>query len=301
MQGRIAIAALMVVVGLGLGCGTMGGGGQLENTVYDTHRRVVGLEKNLGGSVTKLNQTAAELSASVDASDQQVRTLQGLIEENQYRVAAVERKLDALTATLYRHFKLTQPGEFVSGAGEAPPSEVSAESAEPQIVQPRSPAPAIGPAPVPSALPPPAPATGLELEPVEAAPTPTPTGSPDADYQQAQRSFAQQAFATALEQFTAFLQRYPDSEHVPNAHFWRAKSLQGLGSYQEAVDAYENLRVQFSTSTKVPYALHQQAVCHSRLGQTARAIQLLDEVVRDYPMTPAADQAKTDLKKLRGN
>ena len=128
-----------------------------------------------------------------------------------------------------------------------------------------------------------------------------PTGSPDADYQQAQRSFAQQDFATALEQFTAFLQRYPESEHVPNAHFWRAKSLQGLGSYQEAVDAYEDLRVQFASSTKVPYALHQQAVCHSRLGQTARAIQLLDEVVRDYPMTPAADQAKTDLKKLRGN
>ena len=299
MQGRVAIAALLVVA-LGLGCGTMGGGGQLENTVYDTHRRVVGLEKNLGGSVTKLNQTAAELSAGVDASDQQVRTLQGLIEESQYRVAAVERKLDALTATLYRYFKLTQPGEFVSGVGESAPSEVSPESSEPEIVQPRSAAATIGRAPAAPALPP---ATGLELEPVEAAPTPVPapTGSPDADYQQAQRSFAQQAFATALEQFTAFLQRYPESEHVPNAHFWRAKSLQGLGSYQEAVDAYENLRVQFATSTKVPYALHQQAVCHARLGQTARAIQLLEEVVRDYPMTPAADQAKTDLKKLRGN
>jgi len=285
---------------LGTGCGTMSGGGQMENTVYDTHRRVVNLDKNLGGSVTKLNQTAAELSARVDASDQQVRALQGLIEESQYRVASVERKLDALTSTLYRHFQLTQPGDAAPSFGGAASSELRPDSPEPGIVRPPAGATPVAAAP---ALPSPAPpsGTGLELEPVEAAPAPGPTGSPDADYQQAQRSFAKQDFATALEQFAAFLQRYPESEHAPNAHFWRAKSLQGLGSYQEAIDAYEQLRGLYPTSNKVPYALHQQAVCHARLGQTARAIQLLDEAVRDYPMTPAADQAKTDLKKLRGN
>jgi outer membrane protein assembly factor BamD (BamD/ComL family) len=47
--------------------------------------------------------------------------------------------------------------------------------------------------------------------------------------------------------------------------------------------------------------MHNQAVAHSNLGQASEAISLMEEVVADYPISPAAEQAKIDLNKLRGN
>ena len=41
-----------------------------------------------------------------------------------------------------------------------------------------------------------------------------------------------------------------------------------------------------------------EASCHTRLGQNARAKQLLQQVVEEYPMSVAADEAKIALENL---
>lgn len=110
---------------------------------------------------------------------------------------------------------------------------------------------------------------------------------------------AKQNYPAALEQFNAYLQRYPDTENASNAQFWKAKALQGLGQYDTAIVEFEKVRQAYPNCHKVPYALHQQAVCHGRLGQTERAMELFQAVIKDFPITPVADQAKTDLKKLQ--
>jgi tol-pal system protein YbgF len=295
----LALCAALVLAG----CATTGGS-QTENTIYDTHRRVVKLESEMDASITKLNETAAELAARVDASDQQMRTIQGSLDENQVKLAALQRNLDELMDVTYSINKMSRPSRTsdVTAAGgfqvEPPPrtparpingDDMSPIGSSDVITSPpadvRGPTPA-APAPAPTPAP---------------APAPSHSGSPESDYQQAQKSFAKQDYASALDQFSTFLQRYPNSEHAANAMFWRAKSFQGLEQYREAIDAYESLRANYATSTKTPYAIHQEAVCHARLGQSERAIQLMEEVIRDYPMTPAADQAKSDLQKLRGN
>jgi TolA-binding protein len=60
------------------------------------------------------------------------------------------------------------------------------------------------------------------------------------------------------------------------------------------------VRSKFPNSTKVPFAMHNQAVAHSRLGQTEEAIRLMQAVVDQFPMSPVAEQAKSDLKRLKG-
>ncbi|NLF56403.1 MAG: tetratricopeptide repeat protein, partial [Candidatus Hydrogenedens sp.] len=59
-------------------------------------------------------------------------------------------------------------------------------------------------------------------------------------------------------------------------------------------------RSRFPNDTKVPFAMHNQAVAHSRLGQTAEADRLMQAVIDQYPMSPVAEQARSDLQKLRG-
>jgi len=321
---RLPIAGLVVVLlSFGLGCGTLGGGSQLENTVYATHQTVARLDKNLEGSVTKLNETAVGLQARVEANDQQMRSLQSLLEENQVKLAALQEKLDSLTSNLYRYLRVSQGSTPPPGVGGAPrSSEVSVGSEPPEIVTPGArPAPpkaesgSLEPLSVPSApttpAPAPAPMAGApssapsEITPAPAAApapaAPASAGNAETDYQQAQKSFARQDYTAALDQFGGYLQRYPDSEYAPNAQFFKARSLQSLGKYDQAIGEFDKLRTAYPANSKVPYAMHQQAVCYARIGQTDRAVQLLQQVIKDYPMTPPADQAKSDIKKLQGN
>ncbi|NIA14115.1 MAG: tetratricopeptide repeat protein [Nitrospiraceae bacterium] len=305
MRATITFIGLTVLFLACTGCGTMGGGSQMENTVYDTHRRVVSLDSSLQGSVTNLNKTAAELAARSDSTDQELRVVRGMLEENQMRLAKLQSRLDALTSTLYRERGLSVP----VGMGSDTPSEVRVDGQSPVVVPDAGrTAPGAIPAPMSSASPltTPAPAPGgAVLEPLtastaSAAPVPVSSGSAEADYQAAQRSFSENDFAQALLQFDAFLRLYPTSEYVSNAQFWKARSLQGLERYGEAIAEYDKLRKQYPTCRYMSHAMHQQAVCHARLGQTAQAIRLMQAVIKEYPISAAAEQAKSDLKKLQG-
>ncbi|MBP8132470.1 MAG: tol-pal system protein YbgF [Candidatus Hydrogenedentes bacterium] len=305
------------------GCAT--GGSQTQATISDIHRRVTNLDKEMDTTITKLNETTAELSARVEQTDQETRTLRSMSEENQVRLESIERSLNELKAQAYRVWNLTSapggapaagapvPGgaqvEIIGPEWSNPPSEppVTAMTAPPVQPPPApvSPPPSVAPAdvtPVPEPVPvapPPAPAPVPAPQPVPAAPAPS-AGDPQVAYQNAQRSFANEDYEAALRSFDDFLRQYSDSDLRANAQFWKAKCCLNLNRYQEAIGEFERLRTEYPGSTKVPFAMHNQAVAHSRLGQVDEASRLLEEVINSYPTTPAADQARMDLKKLRG-
>lgn len=296
------VTGLLALSVLTAGCGTMSGG-QKSNAIYDTQRRAAGLEK----SVEKMNQNTADLIARLDATDQQLKSLQSQVEESVAKSGQVEKKLDTLTNSLSRYFRssATLPPTAVGGGEIQPPSEgpqITSPSREPMPAQP-APATPSGAAPPVAPLPPPAAPAAAPAAPVPPAPAAVPigTGNPEADYTQAQKSYAGENYKAALEQFAAYLAQYPTSENAPNALFWKAKAMQSLEQYEPAVGEFEKLRTNYPTSVRVPYAMLYQAICQAKLGQTARASELMQEVIRNYPMTPAADQAKTELKRLKPN
>jgi len=339
-QGRwLAVCAVAAVL-IAAGCETTGGN-QLQTTVYDTHRRMVKLDKELEESVGRLNESTANLLARVDASDEQTRTLQGLIEENQQKLDTLSKELRDMRTTLYRHWGLT-----VSGGPPVPrdvvPGQVTVEG--PATLQPQ-PAQPVAPA-QPAQTPPPQTPAGNQLvdsapiptEPAATAPAATPAApavteaaaapavtpsatdaaatatevaaaapvageNPQVLYQEAQRSYSQNDFASALTRFDEYLSKHlnEDENLSANAQFWKAKCLMNMERFAESVQAFEGLRSNFPTSTKVPFAMHNQAVAHSRLGQTAQAERLMEAVIEQFPISPAADQARADLQKLRGN
>jgi len=284
------------------------GGGQKTDAIYDTQRRVAGREKNLSGSVDKLNQNTADLIARLDSTDQQLKSLQSQVEESVSRSAQVEKKLDTLTTSLQRYFRsgaMPPPAAAPGNAEIQPPAEgpqVYSPSREPMPAQPAPDAQLTPTAPV-TPLPAPVAPAATPAAPVAPATPAAPigTGNPEADYTQAQKSYAAENYQAALQQFDAYLTQYPTSENAPNALFWKAKALQSLDQNEQAVGEFEKLRTNYPTSVRVPYAMLYQAICQSKLGQTARASELMQEVIRNYPMTPAADQAKTEIKRLKPN
>ncbi len=258
------LLALVSLAILAAGCGTTGGS-QLETTVYDTHRRVVKLDKSLEASVDKLNQTAAELSAQVAQSDEATGAIRSIVEENQVKIANLDRDLRGFKEVAYRQWGVTTGSSFSStplGGATSP---------------------------------------GVIVErPDAVAAVPSTTTSPDAErqYQQAQRSYTSDDYNTALRQFDEHLQRYPGSSLADNAQFWKAKCHLQLDQYREAIQNFEALWTNHRSSTKVPYALHNAAVAYSRLGQNDKAVELLKRVIDQYPVSPAAEAAKNDLQKL---
>lgn len=268
------------------GCATAGSS-QLESTVYDTHRRVVSLDTSLESTVTKLNETTAQLVARVNDSDQETRRLKTVVEENRVILERLDKNLGDLTSVIYRQYNLTPPRSGSSSSSGSvviePPvqSPVSLSDPTEEVVDRET---------VGEVTPVPAPATQV-------------SGDPKAKYQRAQKLYANEDFAAALAGFDEYLQQYPsaDPTDTANAQFWKAKCYLKLGQYNEAIREFEAVRTNYPTSTKVPFAMHNQAVAYSNLGQSAEATTLMEEVVQDYPISPAAEQAKIDLNKLRGN
>lgn len=319
------LTALVTIAVLMPGCETMGGN-QTQTTIYDMHRRMVKLDRELDSSVSRLNESTATLIARTDQSDQQTRMLQGLLEENQAKLDALSRELASMKTTLYRHWNLT-----TSGAPATPPRDVSTgtvtiEGAQAPAVAPvQTPAQPVAEVPAQTPVPPvatevpttPAPVASGQNEIFDSAPLPTeslsgetqvaaavsessPVSDPRILYQQAQRSFANEDYGTALRQFDEYLSHNPSSDLSANALFWKGKCLYSMDRYAESVQAFDQLRTSYGTSTKVPFAMHNQAVAHSRLGQLPEATRLMEAVIEQYPTSKAADQARTDLRKLRG-
>jgi tol-pal system protein YbgF len=291
----LAVVALSVAM-LSSGCATAGGstgGGssQLQNTVYQTHRMVQNLEENLTGSVSNLTQTTAEIAARIDSSDQEIRRLVSIAEENQRKLDGLQFTLDQLTATLYQQLNLSpptrpnipaQPDSDVGGIPRQPSVEVRPPGTSPQITPPLGNPPEI--------------ASPDDLFDT----TSTPSNDPESHYLAAQQFYTDAEYSKALNQFDEHIARMPQSPYIGNAHYWRAQCYLRMGQYPEAIQGFDLFRSQYGSSGKIPLAMHNQAVTYSRMGQKEKAKALFQQMIREYPDDAATDGARKSLRQLQG-
>lgn len=286
-----AVLALAAIAG----CATTGFAGskdQMESTIYDIHRRVVKLDTNLESTIQQLTA----LVERVNQSDENARRMVSVSEENQMKLDQLQKDVTDLKGQAYRHWGLSAG----SPAPRAP--------ANVQIIPPGTSPVSVSVTPAPGAIQGSEPLESPAMTPQVATPAPaaTPSASaassedPQVHYQRAQKDYAAGEFTKAKGEFEDHLRQWPGSETASNALFWKAKCNLKLNDYRGAIGDFEQLRREYSSSTKVPFAMHNQAVAHSNLGETQQAQKLLEEVIANYPASPAAEQAKLDLQKLKG-
>lgn len=276
------VSVMVAMIG-GMGLSAAAASNQVETLLYDTHRKVTNLNNNLDGAIKKLDQTTTDLLTRVDSSEEQTRQLRGMVEENQVKLDTLEQQLGELTATIYQQFNLT-----TSGTGFSPVT-----------------APATTPANT-VAIEPPTTAQPEDESPEPLVSTPAVGGGDSAAahtvYRKAQEVWLSNDYAGALDLFSDFLARYPNTELAGNAQYWQGRCYLRLEQYQEAVGAFEKVRATYpDNDAKVSQAMQSQAVALSRLGQNDEAEALLREVISKYPTSSAARQAESDLAKLSGN
>jgi len=231
-------------------------------------------------------QDLTRLAADVKAMDAQQAFLVAELKSLSEQIAKLKSSVDDAESAVRSLRATPVPPESRPASAPAPPP---------------TPAPAPAPAPASGAAPAPKPADSAAAAPAAAATTPAP-GAPSSSNAEADRMFAA-ALAklrtgdegqAALE-FTEFVAQYPThpqaavaQNHIGEAYYRQRDYKQAMVEYQKTVDGY-------TQAAQVAEALLRIGLCQRALGDGAHAKSTWEQLVKQFPKSDAARQARTLL------
>jgi tol-pal system protein YbgF len=131
-----------------------------------------------------------------------------------------------------------------------------------------------------------------------ATPAPVSGASEQATYEAGMAALRTGNYDKAVATFREVVTNYPGGDLAPNAQFWMGESYYTKGDLESAVLAYRKVLADWPGSRKAPDAMVKLGFSLSDLKRTGEARSTLEEVVRKYPGTPAAQLAADRLKRL---
>jgi tol-pal system protein YbgF len=219
--------------------------------------------EEMGKTVDRVSQQAAQGQADQKATLDQVRTRMELLEQKQQEVS--QQQADLMTRLLSLQDKFDSELEAIKarldrldGGGRPAPQPV-----------------------------------GLGNPPAAGGPA-TPADSREA-YNLAVAQYRQKNYEAARAQFEAFLKAWPDQSLSGNAQFWIGECGYALAQYDKAALEYDKVRRNYPTNIKVPNATWKMALAFDQLGQRDAAKGFLKELIAKFPASPEADLARKKL------
>jgi tol-pal system protein YbgF len=119
-----------------------------------------------------------------------------------------------------------------------------------------------------------------------------------ATYDAAFNALKSSDYPRAISGFRNFVATYPDSPLASNAQYWLGEAHYVTREYQNAITAFQKVTTDWPDSRKAPDALVKIGFTQSALGRNGDARVTLEDVVRRYPGTEAAQLATERLKRL---
>jgi len=106
-------------------------------------------------------------------------------------------------------------------------------------------------------------------------------------------------FAAAVDAFTTFLRANPASGYVPSVRYWLGNAQFGNRAYKDAAATFKAFLAESSQNPRAPEALLALANCQIELKAIKDARRNLQELIKNYPGTDAAQAAKQRLASLK--
>ena len=100
----------------------------------------------------------------------------------------------------------------------------------------------------------------------------------------------------AIPEFQSFLQNFPNSSYVPNAHYWLGQLLFNKQDWAGAGVQFQSLITDYPDSSKRADATLKLGITEMERANAARAKQLWEQVVAEFPDSPSAKLAEKRLK-----
>lgn len=106
-------------------------------------------------------------------------------------------------------------------------------------------------------------------------------------------------FADAVGALNAFLRRYPASGYTDSVRFWLGNAQYGKRDYKDAIATFKTFIAGNPDHPRAGEALLALANCQIELKDNKGARRSLDELIKAYPGTEAAQAGKERLVALR--
>jgi tol-pal system protein YbgF len=213
-----------------------------------------------------LSRRIAELEASTRASQTRADELHTAMAST---VSDVERLVTQLDQT---HEAMATMRETLAASAAAVPP-------------PPSPAPPSPPATPPASSSPPS--TPPPERPREAS-----LGSAETKYAAGLVSFRAREYGQAVLDFLDVVTKHRSHALAPSAQYWIGEAYYLQHDYRQALLEFERVLDWGSTNGKVPEALVKAGLCHSYLREGSRAEEAWRRVVRDFPESSSAEEAR---------
>lgn len=118
-------------------------------------------------------------------------------------------------------------------------------------------------------------------------------------YQQAFDTLKEGHYSQAIEQFGAFLKKYPTGEYADNATYWLAETYYVTRSFTEAQGYFEKVTVSFPNSSKVADSLLKSGYIAYELKEWKKARAILTDLIKRFPDSSAARLAEKRLQRMK--
>jgi tol-pal system protein YbgF len=122
--------------------------------------------------------------------------------------------------------------------------------------------------------------------------------SPSTLFSLAYGDYTRRRYQQAQKGFQAYLAAYPDTEKAGEAQFYVGECYFAQEQWSRALEAYDKVLVDFSTSTLVPTAYLQKGQALERLAKNSEALAVYEAVLRKYPNRREAGTARSRLEAL---
>ncbi len=106
-------------------------------------------------------------------------------------------------------------------------------------------------------------------------------------------------FGGAINALSAFNKRYPTSGYGASAMFWLGNAQYGMREYKEAMTSFRSLISAAPDHARAPEAMLSIANCQMELKDTRGARKTLDDLLKAYPKSEAAQAGKERLASLK--
>jgi tol-pal system protein YbgF len=144
--------------------------------------------------------------------------------------------------------------------------------------------------PPPPAPPPPAPAAPA---PEPAKPAPVSTAEPT--FAAGLTSFRNREYGQAVLDFLEVVTRYPSHELAAAAQYWIGEAYYLQHDYRQALVEFQRSVDWPQPNSRVADALLKSGLCYDHLRESARAQAAWRRLVREFPDSPAAEEARSLL------
>jgi len=253
----------------------------------------------IGASASAAAQQAdptvtANLVLQVQELQDEVRNLHGQLEEAKVEIENLKRRQRDQYLDLDQRISDLRNAQPVSPSETARVPPPAAGAREPEVSPPGDVPEVRAPMDTPSDT------LGIGQPDVQSQAAPAASSADEkAAYDQAFQALKELRYADAAEDFSSFLDRYPNSEFADNAQYWLGESYYVTRNYDIALTAFQDLLDRHPDSPKAPDALLKVGYTYYELEQWDSARAALTQVQERYPDSTLSRLAENRLRSMR--